>query len=217
MADYSSGMVQSNGHFNSAYGYYEARILNPAGVNHASVWPAFWTNGQSWPTNGEIDIMECYGTDPSCSYHYHWSGGVAGGNSTVLGSTNEFHIYAAYWQPDKVQWFYDGVLVGTKTGGIIPSPHYIIANLGVIGTQVIIPSIMQVDYIRVWSSGNVIPTNTAQTVTATNTPAHSTATKTATSTATMLPVTITPPAVIPTATYACISYPTYEICSRPKP
>lgn len=161
MAAYASGMVQSNSHFNTTYGYFEAKMWVPAGVDHNSVWPAFWTDGQSWPTDGEIDIIEAYGTDASSSYHYHYSGGDPGGNSTVAGSTTGWHIYAANWEPGKVTWYYDGVQVWQYTTGIISSPHYIIVNLGVIGNQLNMPSEMLVDYVWVWKSGTgVTATNT---------------------------------------------------------
>ena len=199
-AAYSSGMVQSNGKYNTAYGYFEARIWNPAGIDHQSVWPAFWTDGQNWPTTGEIDIMECYGTDSSCSYHYHYSGGGPGGNSTVVGSTTGWHVYAAYWEPGRITWFYDGVKIASMTQGIVSAPHYIILNLGVIGNQVIIPSQMLVDYVRVWkiAAGTPVPTLSQTAIPPSKTP-----------TATFIPsFTVTPSLAPPVATGTPSSTPT---------
>lgn len=157
VAKYSSGMIESYNKFDFTYGYIEASIWNPAGTG---VWPAFWTDGSglNWPTTGEIDTMECYGTDASCSYHYHYSGGGPGGNSTVIGSTTGFHTYAADWEPGSITWYYDGKQVWQYTTGIISVPQFIILNLGLQSTSSTVPSKMIVDYVRVWKQGSGTPT-----------------------------------------------------------
>ncbi|MEW1914909.1 glycoside hydrolase family 16 protein, partial [Kitasatospora sp. NPDC085895] len=58
---YTSGMVQSNGKAQFTYGAFEARIYLPGSGGKISNWPAFWTDGQSWPTDGEMDVMEGLG------------------------------------------------------------------------------------------------------------------------------------------------------------
>jgi len=50
-------MVNSNGKFNYTYGYLEARVWL-SGTGAISNWPAVWTDGQSWPADGELDVME---------------------------------------------------------------------------------------------------------------------------------------------------------------
>jgi beta-glucanase (GH16 family) len=144
---FSSGMVQSSGKFNFTYGCFEARIWLPAG---AGMWPAFWTDGQTWPQDGEIDVLEASGTDASCSYHYHYPGGGPGGNSTVVGSTAGWHTYAAVWEPWVITWYYDGKPVWQYTTGITSSPQYLILNLGLDSAQSAVPATMRVDYVRVW-------------------------------------------------------------------
>lgn len=144
---YRSGLIQSNGKFNQAYGCFESRIWLPAG---AGLWPAFWTDGQHWPADGEIDVLEAYGTDESCSFHYHYSGGGPGGNATVVGSTTGWHTYAAHWQPGLITWWYDGKQVWQYSTGIVSVPHFIILNLGAQTAQAAVPAVMRCDYVRVW-------------------------------------------------------------------
>ena len=68
--DITSGRITTKGKFNQAYGRFEARIKIPAGPG---LWPAFWTMGNNidavdWPNNGEIDVMEVIGREPSTLY-----------------------------------------------------------------------------------------------------------------------------------------------------
>jgi beta-glucanase (GH16 family) len=151
---FRSGLIESNGKFNFTYGAFEARIWTPAGTG---MWPAFWSDGQSWPNDGEIDVLEAYGTDASSSYHYHYPGGGPGGNFTVLGSTTGWHTYAADWEPGVITWYYDGQKVWQLTNAdltagssITSSPQYLILNLGLNSAQAASPSTMRVDYVRVW-------------------------------------------------------------------
>ena len=147
---YASGMIQSNGKFNFTYGYMEARIWTPAG---AGMWPAFWSDGQHWPQDGEIDVLEAYGTDTS-SYHYHYAGCggecVLGGSVNVPGATSGWHTYAADWEPGVITWYYDGQRVWKCTTGITSSRMYLIVNLGLKSLSSAVPTTMRVDYVRVW-------------------------------------------------------------------
>ena len=68
-------MVTSYGTFNFTYGYMEARIWLPGSARIAD-WPAFWADGQNWPTDGEIDVLE--GLSGQACVHFHNSAGGAG-------------------------------------------------------------------------------------------------------------------------------------------
>lgn len=59
-SSFSSGKVITKNHFSHTYGRFEARMRLPKG---RGLWPAFWMlpNTNSWPTTGEIDIMEYRG------------------------------------------------------------------------------------------------------------------------------------------------------------
>src|SRR5262245_38429361 len=58
--DYTSARLLTAGKFVQRFGRVEARIKVPAGQG---IWPAFWMLGEdisavSWPSCGEVDIME---------------------------------------------------------------------------------------------------------------------------------------------------------------
>jgi beta-glucanase (GH16 family) len=164
-ADYASGLIMSNGRYNFKYGFLEARIFLPPGTDTPQNWPAFWTNGQDWPQDGEIDITETLGGGAATrwTYHYDADSGPAedhrsyspGGNMI---DESGWHVFGAYWQPRQITFYYDGAKVGYVTSGdlqgdasITNSLHYIIINLGLNGKYPItVPSIMVVDYVRHW-------------------------------------------------------------------
>lgn len=118
------------------------------------MWPAFWADGQSWPTNGEIDVLEAYGTDNS-TYHFHYAGCPGscgpGGSVNVSGATSGWHTYAADWEPGSITWYYDGVKVWQFTdSGVTSQPMYLILNLALNSNSAAVPATMRVDYARVW-------------------------------------------------------------------
>ena len=71
----ASGILTTNGTFSFTYGYMEARIWLP-GSGSIADWPAFWADGQNWPTDGEIDILEGLGGQ-ACA-HFHNPAGAPG-------------------------------------------------------------------------------------------------------------------------------------------
>lgn len=146
---HASGMIQSVRYFNYAYGYAEAYINLPAGTDGTTPvdWPAFWADGQSWPADGEDDIMEVL--DAKTCFSYHSSAGDLGPTCPKL--TAGWHHFASYWQPSSVTYFYDGVNVGTYNVSV-SSPHYLILNLSMANwaTANLVPATLQADYIRVW-------------------------------------------------------------------
>lgn len=174
--EYTSARMVSSQKFEMAYGRVETRMKLPYGTG---LWPAFWMLGSnisevSWPTCGEIDIMEHIGSVPDTVYGtIHgpgYSGGAGIGGSYTLDTGNfsdDYHVFAIEWEPGVIRWYVDGNLFMTLTDEDIPEntewvfdhPFYLILNLAVGGTwpgnpdeSTIFPQTMEVDYIRVYQA-----------------------------------------------------------------
>ena len=117
-------------------------------------WSALWVNGQSWPDDGEIDVLESGLPSASAQkWHYHDSTvGLAGGRAAVPGASTGWHTYAALWEPGRVKWYYDGNLVSTVATGPIGSPHYVVMHTTDWGrsSKPTAPGTTRIDYVRVW-------------------------------------------------------------------
>ncbi len=146
---YTGALVSSNGKFQYTYGYFEVRAYLPASSTGVIAnWPAVWSDGQSWPTDGENDTME--GLGGLACYHFHSP--LGGPGACASGNYTGWHIFASDWEPGSVTYYYDGVKVGQITTGITTSPQYLILNntQGSYGGPTLVPVVMLVDYVRVW-------------------------------------------------------------------
>lgn len=135
--------------FQFTYGYAEARVLFPGSGSTIDNWPAWWTDGQSWPGDGEIDIAEGLG---KLTTNYHNASGAfnSGPISGQWGGT--WHVYGADWEAGTITIYWDGKVVHTLTSAktsITSSPQYLILNNGA-GHTADIGASLQVDYVRVW-------------------------------------------------------------------
>ena len=111
--EYAVGLLNNSHVFEQKYGYFEIKCKIPS---VKGTWPAFWLASKySWPP--EIDVFEFYtGKKKDCwESNVHW-GKEPKHPSNAIGhkvwSTSErFHTYAVDWREDKMDFFWDGLLV----------------------------------------------------------------------------------------------------------
>jgi beta-glucanase (GH16 family) len=136
-----------------------ARIKLPAGYG---MWPAFWSYGDPWPTQGEIDILEARGQETSTYYTNYFYGTtanqnlVSGATSTINSTVSLqscFHIYEMVWETNKLTFYLDGNLVDTKTGtyvnALFGKNQKVVLNLAIGGnffTSLVTRNIVPVSY-----------------------------------------------------------------------
>lgn len=138
------------------YGCFEVVARMPAGKG---MWPAIWLRTDfSKPINGEIDMMEGFGSHPGViqSTIHHWQDGkhlgstctrLGGVLDTPFGVTRScswspkmwnpdfttYHRYALVWSPTGVSWYLDGTLYMQTTDFIPDRDMAIHLNLAVGG------------------------------------------------------------------------------------
>ncbi len=171
---YTSARLVSRHKGDWTYGRIVARARLPKGLG---TWPAIWmlptdwTYG-GWPASGEIDIMEFVGYMPDSlfgSVHTQRFNHVIGTQVTrgLYSNTlsSAFHEYAIEWDPEKIDFFFDGQRYQTfqnRHEGPEAWPFdrrfHLILNLAVGGNwggkmgvdTSIWPQQMRVDYVRVY-------------------------------------------------------------------
>jgi beta-glucanase (GH16 family) len=150
---FTSGMIQSNGHFDFLYGYAEARVLLPAGVG---LWPAFWMipADHSWPP--EIDVMEFNGGEPDTimeNVFPQQGPPIPPFNLYGQDFSAGYHTFGVDWEPGSVSWYVDGVLE-RHVAVSITKPLYLVANLALTAVPAPsaseMPATMSIDFIRVF-------------------------------------------------------------------
>jgi beta-glucanase (GH16 family) len=155
------------------YGYFEMRAKMPSG---RGTWPAFWMlpeNFQTWPLDGEIDIMEYVGYRPDvtqASVHCQAYNGAAGNNKTdtrpAPKAEQKFYTYGLLWTADKITAYIEGIPYFTyendrqnnKATWPFNVPFYLKLNLAIGGNwggqqgvdPNIFPARYEIDYVRVY-------------------------------------------------------------------
>ncbi|GAU66887.1 putative glycoside hydrolase [Streptomyces sp. NBRC 110611] len=184
--DYTSARITTqNAPFaQSRYGRIESRIKLPGGKG---LLPAFWALGtsQGWPNGGEMDILESV-AKPEClvcsgligpnrlvdsqsgdaRFSHHWGNGSKNKFQKLTNKqlSEEFHVYAMDWFPDRVTFSVDGMLIHEQRKADVPQgswvfdrPFYVVLNLAVGGgwpkdppPETSFPQKMYVDYVRLY-------------------------------------------------------------------
>ena len=166
--NYTSGKIITKDLFEIQYGKVEARLKVPMGQG---LWPAFWMLGEninvvSWPSCGEIDVMEHINNETLTHGTAHWNNGghVYHGDSYNTGTPQDFHLYTIEWNAAKITWFVDSVMYhempiqnGINSTTEFHLPFYLILNLAVGGNwpgypdvNTPFPSELVVDYVRAY-------------------------------------------------------------------
>jgi beta-glucanase (GH16 family) len=174
---YTSGRLDTRGHFARAFGRFEARVRLPAGQG---LWPAFWLLGDDvgstgWPGCGEIDVLESRGAQPARVSAAAHGPGFSGGRALIAGYqapgdvslAADFHVYALDWSPDELRFSVDGTTfhevraTRLPPGGrwVFDHPFFLLFDLAVGGTfggppdgSTTLPRQMAVDYVRVYAA-----------------------------------------------------------------
>jgi beta-glucanase (GH16 family) len=148
---YTSGLVNTDGKFEFTHGFMQARIWLPGRSGGRIVnWPAFWADGQNWPQDGEIDVLE--GLGGKACWHFVNPATVRGGCAAGTFG-NGWHTFGADWEPRSITYYYDGRAVGTIKSGITHAPMYLILNNATARLYRIplrVPADMRIAYVRVW-------------------------------------------------------------------
>lgn len=171
--EYSSARLVTKGKGDWQYGKIEVRAKIPAGLG---TWPAIWMLGSktplAWPDDGEIDIMEHVGWNPSyihgsihCKKFNHILGTQKTDTVIVKDFADQFHVYGVEWNAEMVQISVDHVIYFTfrnEHSGYDAWPFdnkmHLLLNIAVGGNwggakgvdETIWPKKMLVDYVRVY-------------------------------------------------------------------
>lgn len=175
-SSYTSSRIITKGKKEFKYGRIDIRAALPKGKG---IWPALWMLGGnidqvSWPSCGEIDIMELIGSLPGTTYgtahygtntstHQYQTGSKVLANNALFAEA--FHVFSIDWEQDRIRWYLDDVLfhevTPTTIGAGNPWPFnqnfFFIFNVAVGGNWpgspdggTTFPQRMIIDYVRVF-------------------------------------------------------------------
>jgi beta-glucanase (GH16 family) len=155
------------------YGYFEMKAKLPGG---RGTWAAFWMlsqDFQSWPRDGEIDIMEYVGYRPDVTQasihteaYYHKNNSQKTDTRAAPGAERNFYTYALLWTDDEIKGYFEGREyfsfpndhAGDKATWPFNVPFYLKLNLAIGGDwggaegidNNIFPSRYEIEYVRVY-------------------------------------------------------------------
>ncbi|MGI4765516.1 MAG: glycoside hydrolase family 16 protein [Janthinobacterium lividum] len=139
--NWASGELHTLNRFSQTYGFFEMRAQLSSS---AGTWPSFWLlplktlhpdggDPKQWQ---ELDIIEQYGANPGGAYQSIHSTqtppeGVSWGfYSEHTAIPSGYHTFGMDWQIDRIKWYFDGLLLGSKpTPTDMTGPMYILVSL----------------------------------------------------------------------------------------
>jgi beta-glucanase (GH16 family) len=171
--NYTSGRIECKTNISASATNPKVRIV--ARIKLASgygMWPAYWSYGDPWPTQGEIDYVEARGQEPF-NYQTNYFYGKARNRNLVTNQvgfitsnvslTGCYHVYEMIWSQNSLTSIFDGNIVETKTGSYVPNlfgkTERVVLNLAVGGdffsnfdpSQIVTGS-MYVDFVKIFRS-----------------------------------------------------------------
>ncbi len=171
--DFTSGRIESKAKFSASQETPSvliiARIKFPSGYG---MWPAFWSYGHPWPTQGEIDFLEARGNEPDKYYTNYYFGNTqqlfredaSATISTGVDLSLAYHVYEIEWTKNAIISYIDGKRVETKTAGthlqdLFGRSQNLVLNLAVGGDffpaldkSKIEPGTMYIDWVKVFTA-----------------------------------------------------------------
>lgn len=159
----SSVDMKKNG-FAQQYGYFEMSARFPTGEG---VWPAFWLIGLDWEVKtSEVDVVEFYGRKPDryfVAVHTWDKVNKPPTNKNEVhpviipkdSASTGFHTYGVEIDAETTTFYFDRrVVKQTPTRPEHRQPMFVLVNLAAGGgypiTDMPNPSVMEVDYVKVW-------------------------------------------------------------------
>lgn len=173
-SQYTSSRMITKGKGDWLYGRFEVRAKLPKG---RGTWPAIWmlpsdNSYGTWPSSGEIDIMEHVGYDPNkvhCSVHTsaynHMRGTQKTASKMEPTAIDSFNTYRVDWTPFSVRGFINNVQYfefKNENTGFAAWPFnknfFLILNVAVGGNwggaqgidDAAFPTSLGIDYVRVY-------------------------------------------------------------------
>lgn len=171
--EYTSGRIETKTLFSASSSSPKIRMI--ARMKLASgygMWPAFWSYGDPWPTQGEIDIVEARGQEPfqyQTNYFYGRARNrnlVTNGEAVITSNVNLqtcWHVYEVIWSQGSLSFLFDGQVAETKTGGYVANlfgkREKVVLNLAAGGLffsnldpSQIQTGTLQVDWVKIYRS-----------------------------------------------------------------
>ncbi len=169
--NYTSSRIKTQGIKFFQYGRVDIRAKLPYGQG---IWPALWMLGEnissvSWPSCGEIDVMEMIGgsgyNDRTVHGTAHWNdnGHALYGGSNTLSTgrfSDEFHVFSIIWTGSSIKWLRDDIqyhVFDISNLSAFQNNFFFIFNVAVGGNwpgspnaSTVFPQTMVVDYVRIF-------------------------------------------------------------------